>query len=171
MLHAYVDESARGDYLLCAAVIAPADCPAVRQALRALLLPGMARLHMAKETPDRRRAILSLLSAQSLKTVLYVSHYQVQRQGRAEIMRRMVGGLGVDRLVIESRHNADIEDNRALREAVAKGRLERFSYVHEQPKREPMLWVPDAVAWAYGKGGDWRRRAQPVVSRVEIVDP
>jgi hypothetical protein len=31
-----------------------------------------------------------------------------------------------------------------------------------------MLWVPDAIAWAYGCGGEWRRRSQPVV--VDVVD-
>lgn len=34
---------------------------------------------------------------------------------------------------------------------------------------EPLLWVPDALAWAYGKGGDWRRRMDGVVRSVVSV--
>ena len=33
-------------------------------------------------------------------------------------------------------------------------------------KREPLLWIPDAVLWAYGAGGDWRDAAMPLVSKV-----
>jgi hypothetical protein len=31
-------------------------------------------------------------------------------------------------------------------------------YEHLRPFEEPLLWIPDAIAWAWGAGGDWRRR-------------
>jgi hypothetical protein len=35
---------------------------------------------------------------------------------------------------------------------------------------EPLLWVPDVVAWCYGNGGDWRRRVAPLVARSVDTD-
>jgi hypothetical protein len=34
------------------------------------------------------------------------------------------------------------------------------------PDEEPLLWVSDAVAWAMGAGGDWRRRVEPMIDEV-----
>jgi hypothetical protein len=31
-----------------------------------------------------------------------------------------------------------------------------------------MLWLPDAIAWAYGKGGDWRAQVADVID--DVVD-
>jgi hypothetical protein len=45
-----------------------------------------------------------------------------------------------------------------------------FSYAHVPPTTEPMLWVPDAIAWAYGNGGDWRRRAARLITDTVDVD-
>lgn len=33
-----------------------------------------------------------------------------------------------------------------------------FTYQWKNPIDEPLLWIPDVVAWAYAKGGDWRSR-------------
>jgi hypothetical protein len=33
---------------------------------------------------------------------------------------------------------------------------------------EPLLAIPDAVGWAWARGGDWRRRAQPMIG--EVID-
>jgi hypothetical protein len=43
-------------------------------------------------------------------------------------------------------------------------------YEHLKPHEEPLLWVPDAVAWCYGNGGDWRRRVAPLVARSVDTD-
>ena len=36
-------------------------------------------------------------------------------------------------------------------------------YRHAVPHEYPLLWVSDAVAWCYSSGGDWMRRAEPLV--------
>ena len=38
--------------------------------------------------------------------------------------------------------------------------------IHLSPYEEPLLWVSDAVAWAVGAGGDWRRRVEPMIDEV-----
>ena len=41
-----------------------------------------------------------------------------------------------------------------------------MEYDHMKPAEEPLLWIADAVAWAYGAAGDWRRRADPMIDDV-----
>lgn len=87
-------------------------------------------------------------------------------------MRRIVCELGVDRLIVESAVGQDEHDRAVLFDAVRKAGVEdRFSYAHVAPKTEPLLWLPDAIAWAWGAGKDWRRRVEPVVSRIFFVRP
>jgi hypothetical protein len=33
---------------------------------------------------------------------------------------------------------------------------------------EPLLWAADALCWAVGIGGDWRRRVETVVTVIDI---
>jgi hypothetical protein len=40
-------------------------------------------------------------------------------------------------------------------------------YEHVRAHLEPNLWAADAIAWAYGAGGDWRRRIRNLVD----IDP
>jgi hypothetical protein len=44
-------------------------------------------------------------------------------------------------------------------------------YLHSAPAAEPLLWLPDVIAWAYGRGGDWIRRASDVITDVRDVGP
>jgi hypothetical protein len=39
---------------------------------------------------------------------------------------------------------------------------------HRPSRGEPLLWAADAVAWAVGAGGDWKRRIDPVVTVADI---
>lgn len=127
---------------------------------------------MAKESIEHRKVILSAICALPVAATIYVSRYPVNRDGRAEIMRHIVDTLSIDRLVIESAAGQDERDRAVLFDAVRKAGLEGgFSYLHAAPKTEPLLWLPDAVAWAWGAGKDWRRRIRPVVVEVVVLEP
>ena len=38
-----------------------------------------------------------------------------------------------------------------------------LQYVHLRAKEETLLALPDAFAWCYAKGGEWRRRTQALL--------
>jgi hypothetical protein len=62
-LHAFVDESRRkSTYLVAAVLVDPKDLPRLRKLLYGLLFPGQRESHFKKETPERRRLIVSRLS-------------------------------------------------------------------------------------------------------------
>ena len=63
-------------------------------------------------------------------------------------------------------------DRRTIRAALLDaGAIDRLDYGHMRPSEEPLLWVADAVAWAYGVGQTWRRRVGGIVEVVRRVDP
>jgi len=72
------------------------------------------------------------------------------------------------RLVLESRGPSDDHrDARTLAAALAPApSASGLVYEHLRPYEDPLLWIPDAVSWCYGAGGDWRRRVSPLVERV-----
>jgi len=41
-----------------------------------------------------------------------------------------------------------------------------LEYLHRRPPEQTLLWLPDVIAWAYGRGGEWRARAAPVIRSV-----
>ena len=46
---------------------------------------------------------------------------------------------------------------------------DNFEYIWRNRNEEPLLWVPDAVAWSYAKGGKYRADIQPLVCGSEAV--
>jgi hypothetical protein len=65
----------------------------------------------------------------------------------------------VTRLVIEPIDSLVHRDRSVvINEMQRQGRPNGFVYEHLAARLEPNLWAADAVAWAYGAGGDWRRR-------------
>jgi hypothetical protein len=72
------------------------------------------------------------------------------------------------RLTIEIR-----QDDRDDRRTIAKSRWSEPPLVfdHRRGAREPLLWIADAVAWAYGAGGRWLPLVEPLVDDVTELRP
>jgi hypothetical protein len=131
---------------------------------------------MKDEGNRRRRQILSVVSALDIDTVMVRAEIgrRSERVARDDCLRVLVPELTarkVGRLVVES-CGQDREDNLAIRDAVAKlSDDERPRYLHASPAAEPLLRLPDIVAWAYGRGGEWRARATSTLSKVLAAGP
>ncbi len=172
-VHAFVDESQRGPYLLCAALIDPRDLAAARARLRSMLLSGQRRLHFTKERPPRRRSLLSAMSNLGVRVRLYEST-EKQETARQQVMASLLAdlvALGCRRIVIESRHYIQNDkERRAIATAVRLGHApEDLVYDHMRAHEEPLLWIADAVAWAYGARGEWRPRVAEIIDHVRRV--
>lgn len=167
---AFVDENkTRG--LLMAAAICPADkVNASRKAMSALLLPRQRRIHFQKESPARQRKILSAVGELPLSVNLYLAP-KANSDGRARCLAAIVGDLSTraERLIIE-RDTSTLEfDRQVLFQAVRRfGCAATLQYELLAPHLDPMLWIPDAIVWAWAKGGEWRQliRAEWVLNRV-----
>ena len=170
-LHGFVDESTRrGDYMLCAATVAVGDLTETRKALRGLRAKGQRKLHFATESDPNRRKILAELGKLNASTIIYVAQDRNEIRARNAILSAMVPDLrarGVSRLMIDAREGQDHRDRATIHKAVSADPSPEFRYDHQQSAREPLLWIPDAVAWSWGRGGDWRVRVEGLV--VDVI--
>lgn len=172
----FVDESKASGLLVCAAVSAPAALASTRRELRGLLLKGQERLHFKHERPARRGEILTRLVALEVSVRVYDARAFGPREeliAREACLRQLVADIAdarPARLIIERDESLERHDRRVLFEAVRRhGLQDCLEYDLLSPKSEPMLWIPDAVAWSWAKGGQWRRRVEPLVQEVKVV--
>ena len=156
--HVFADESKAHGLLYAAAVTSSADVRQQRRVLAGLRLAGQRRLHFTKESPARRRAILATICELGLRVRLYQAP-GVTSQDRGRCLQAIVRDCAgeAERLIIERDESTLDFDRRTLTQAC------RMAGCHESlfwdlvpPSLEPMLWVPDAVAWCWAKGDHWR---------------
>jgi hypothetical protein len=97
-----------------------------------------------------------------------------QEAARALCLRQLVGdllALGGQRLVLDSRNSRAALDNQVIRAVLRTTAPEhRPTWYHVDSSTEPIIWVSDTLGWAYGAGGDWRRRAAPAITAVISCD-
>lgn len=170
----YLDESVRpGRYLLAAAETHTQGAAVVRRVLGDLVLPGQRRLHFKSESDARRRAILdSIVDLPVSVTVLIcrgVGEAASRRLLLAALTRNVQATQRESTLFIERVDGSVALDQAAI--SSARRRQPSLTWHHLGPHEDPALWVPDAIAWAVGAGGEWRRRAEPVVAQVSEVEP
>lgn len=169
--HAFVDETKAHGLVLVAAVLAPRDLAPARAVMRALCLPGQARVHFAKERPARRRQIVDALAATGTRVDIYDATALTRpRQARAACLERVVADLaavGAHRLVIEADESLLRADQAVLYAAVRRaGAGDTLVYEHLPARSEPLLWIADAAAWCWARGPAWQQRLAPVLGRV-----
>lgn len=173
-VHAFVDETMRGGYYMAAALMVPKDLARVRKAISALLLSGQRRIHFNTERDSRRRQILSTIVELQPEVVIYdASGHRDDRAARQACLEALVDDLAArraHRLVIERADSLLTNDQRILYARVHKtGCADTLTYVHQRTHEEPLLTIPDAVAWCWTKGGHWRSTISQIVARVDRV--
>jgi len=173
--HVFVDETKHRGYLLVASVVVPDDLNSVRRMLRGLVLPGQRRLHMKDENDQRRRSIATAIAVSGVTATIYDAgrRYRNERERRAACLRALiidVARRGDAMLVLEQNDTLLSWDNQRLIEFTREaGCRDTLRYEHRRAANELLLAMPDAIAWCWAKGGDWRRRVEPVVADVREV--
>ncbi|WP_236795769.1 hypothetical protein [Amycolatopsis sp. GM8] len=170
-VHAFIDESGRGHrYFICVAVIDPADLAPTRKRLSALLLPGQRELHFKTEKPPRRRLLADRIAELPVNANIYEAACmpKTEEQSRQRCLEQAICDLvevQAHRVVLDSREEQDRHDRATIYQTLGRKNSD-LTHEHLNSASVPLLWIPDAVAWCYGAGGDWRRRIMPVVSKV-----
>ena len=144
--HIFVDETKDRDYLLVASAYVSSDIDELRKLMRALVLRGQRRVHMKKESEPRKRAIACLGAL-----VVDAAH------------------LDNPLLVLEQDDSLLDWDRRQLYALTREAQVPLLRYEHRRASVEQLLAIPDAIAWCWAKGGDWRRRIEPAVTTVKRV--
>lgn len=174
-MHAFIDESERGPYLLGAVVVAPGQLSELRRVLRGLRKPGERRIHFHEESPSFRRSLLAEFAATKLvRAWIYISKARRNDVARSRCLTSMLSdlaGIRCTRMVIESREGRDRQDKQTIVQCRYKlPALKPLTYEHMRPYEEPLLWPADGIIWAYGAGKDWKRRVLPMIEKLVDAD-
>jgi hypothetical protein len=177
-VYLFVDETKARSYLMVAVACVQAELQISRKELRELVLPGQRGLHMNDERDSRRRAIADTITAMSdrgIQAFIYDAgmRYRTERDRRAKCLEALVAdAVHYDQARItidldESLHNFDRQH--MIEYVRAAGAKDRVTYEHLSRSTELLLAIPDAIAWCWARGGEWRRRVGPVVRQVHQV--
>jgi len=165
----FIDESKSREYIVVAAVVLPADAAAYRTSINSLRMRGQRRIHFTSERPERRRMILSTLETLGVRAEVYRASSLRDREARAACLRAVVADvprLGVDRIVLEQDDSIVRADRQLLYTELRRIGMPDVTYDHERATAEPLLAIPDALAWCFARGGDWSRRAASMLEPV-----
>jgi hypothetical protein len=95
----YVDETKERGYVLVTSVHIAADIDALRKTMRGLVLPGQTRIHMAKESQQRRRQISTAICAAGVTATIYDAgrRYSDPLSARAACLQAVISDLTPNR--------------------------------------------------------------------------
>lgn len=164
-LHAYLDESGRhgqNKFMICAATVTSAHATKMKIEMQKLRPPGSSRIHMKSMEKKRQLPIIRGVAALDAHSHLFV----VTKSCSTRVARDLALGeafiaireMGVSRAVIES-CDQDKEDRRVIHGVL--GADPSLDYHHEPAgATNPLLWIPDVHAWAWGRGGTARKAVE-----------
>lgn len=158
----YVDESKAGDFIICAVQLSASDAGACRRVLKGLVHSGSRRVHMKSEGPERRAKVIRSILTLPISARLYVARPCGDRKKtlRKEVLTRLVEDLrheDVSMICLETDASVESLDRQWLYAAVRRVDEDAsLRYEHRSPHDEPLLWLPDVIAWSYARGGKWR---------------
>ena len=166
---AFVDESIRGQrYLLCCTLVQAQNIPTVRRQIESMRTKRR-RIHFNSSSVAIKKDFINLLFNLPIKSLVLVGNVD-HRTHWFEARRKVLGELiielqqlGVERVIIESRGD-DSDDVRTILSTRTK--QSRLYFEHRLAKNEPVLWIPDAIAWCYGAGGFWASKIESLVEDV-----
>ena len=156
--HVFVDETKRRGYLLVASAVVPGDLDGTRRMLRGLVLPGQRRLHMKDESDSRKRSIAAAIAVSGITATIYDAgrRHDTERERRAACLTALVADAAIQdyaMLVLEQDDTLIVSDRKLLYLATRQAGCPDLRYEHHRVAVEPLLALPDAVAWCWAKGG------------------
>ncbi|HEC11540.1 MAG TPA: hypothetical protein ENI86_18540 [Acidimicrobiales bacterium] len=152
-------------------LIDPSHSAQARRALRDLVPNGQRRIHFNGEKDGTRRRILSQVARIPFDWRVYVTEGAKQTESRERLLLHIAEDLVVAKaslMVLESRHGQDEADRRLLYGRL--GPAPRLQYAHAEAATEPLLWLPDCLTRAWGRGGDYRKLLESLGISPQVVD-
>jgi hypothetical protein len=173
--HVFVDETKEKGYVLVAAAVIPTDLVAARRQIRRMTLGNQGRIHFYKERDSRRRQIIDGILELGVQVTIYDAGTSYRREidARAACLSAIVtdcAASGAHLLVLEQDDSLLRWDNQLLIELTrTAGCRDNLRYEHKRAATENLLVIPDAVAWCWARGGDWRKPVEPLVTTRRTV--
>lgn len=172
----FIDETKAKRYLVVVVACPDESLRVARSALRRLVLPGQRSIHMKSEADRRRRTIATsvagLAAERIAATAIVVSGGGHEHNLRERALREVVNVAarsGGGSLLLDLDPTQERRDQRVLIEALRDHATTPLSFSHARLADEPLLTLPDVVAWCVARGRIWRGRIDPILSEVRRV--
>ncbi|WP_020013419.1 hypothetical protein [Promicromonospora sukumoe] len=164
-----MDETKAGRFIVVVAAVSTAVLGVARKDLRQQLRAGQRSLHFTKESNSSRRAVLKIIADLPIEVTVYrVSGKHGSRESRERCIRALARdavNARPRRIVLERDDSLQVHDERWLYEELGPGNRRDTEYLHLNRHDDPMLWVPDAIAWCIQKGRPWLDEVANVIVR------
>ncbi|MFM6963423.1 MAG: hypothetical protein ACKOWJ_04055 [Micrococcales bacterium] len=167
---AFVEESAAKKYRLCLVAIPVEKLAETRKTMQTLRLKGQKRIHMQKESDSRRRQILStILGMDDWECLILESRSAhlpdtVARQHLLILASTLKIWGSISNLVIEE-SNDRARDKETLAWILSNS-THKIDYRFLTSSQDECLWIADALAWAFSKGGEHRVKVR---ERIQLI--
>lgn len=105
---------------------------------------------------------------------LEIRLYRIDRNdaaARGQCLTAVVrdAAAGAERLLVERDESTYDFDRRTLFDAVRlHGCADTLTYAVVAAHADPLLWIPDAVAWCWAAGREWRATVEPLCVENEV---
>ena len=166
----YIDESIRKSFILCMAQVNSSEITEVRKQLRFLKHPGRHFIHMQEESKENQLRIAKGILQYPVRASILVANLDQtsHSMARSTAITRAVThpAFANSQLVTFDLSNSLAHDRQIIHEVSQVSNLTIPHYRHMNSRHEPLLWLPDIIAWCYGRGGSWRDAVEPLVTEV-----
>lgn len=139
--------------------------------LRAMLMPGQRRPHFHRESDRQRKKILDGIAALAPALTVYDGgNHPRQRQREICLQALMVdlAASGTRMLVLERDEKTVQLDEGVLAKQKRRLHCPELRYEHLRAREEPLLAIPDAIAWCWQRGGSWKSRVRELVTETRV---
>ena len=149
---------------MVAILIAPDHLQRARQTVNQLRLRGQNRIHFTKERPDRRRQILRAILQLDMTIEIYeVSQSDIftERHARNTCLQQLLTRMLTNQtsyLVLEiDTSMSNLDRQQIIRATLIHPYPNSLRYALLTAREEPLLALPDAIAWCWSRGGIWKK--------------
>ncbi|MFF2277905.1 DUF3800 domain-containing protein [Agromyces sp. NPDC058126] len=170
----YVDECKTKGYYIAAAIVMPNNAAQLEKELRKLARPGQRRIHFTNESDSSRRSLISAVEKLGIRGVVYQVKGTTDRIARPLCLEALINDLvthDARHLILERDESVEVADRRIIAETLRRHDAHELRYQHAAGHEHALLWVSDMIAWCAYKGGDWRRRIEPLIIETRTLTP
>jgi len=167
----FIDETKSRGFAFAVATLPQSELRTARMELRSLCASGQRSLHFKHESPRKRRSILAVIARQGWRAAILQSRQSNMRLARTECLYATITlahKSNAPAVILELDTSVERYDRQDLFEHCRHiGMDESFRYDLRPRHSEPGLWVADAVAWCFARGGPWRRQIGSLLVAVQ----
>jgi len=166
--HWFIDENKSNGLMLLVVAVPPSSVGSCRAQMAKLAKEPPRKggtIHFHRELDGTRSKVLRKIATFPVQcSVIHVPHTVKPVPARERAVRHVGQRARIERphrIVFELDEAAVVNDRKWLSSELPKN--VGIEYQHLPASADPMLWIPDAVAWAIQRGGQWRAMIENVI--------